>query len=97
MYSGHTSPPKVQFDQETRERIIGRESQCSERAYVKLSAARVAYKSALPRNEFMAQAIDRHESECYLCQQEVVLDPDFCRHGAEWGECVECGMERINL
>lgn len=22
---------------------------------------------------------------------------EFCRHGAEWGECVECGMERLNL
>ena len=32
---------------------------------------------------------------CTICQSWE--DDEYCRHGAENGECVECGMEKLNL
>ena len=87
---------ETQFDTWTRMHIIERPSECQEREYVMLTAAARSYKAVLPRDEFVAQAIDRHESECDICLGEAIAEHSgYCRHGAE--ACVECGMERLNL
>lgn len=87
---------QTQFDLQTRERIINRESECAERKSLMLMVAARAYKVALPRNEFMAQALDLHEADCDTCWAEAVAEHSgFCRHGAE--ACIECGTERMNL
>lgn len=73
MYSGYTAPLEAQFTPEARLRIINRESQCGQRQQVIHDAASKAWKIGLPQNDFVAQCVDRHESECAFCIVEASI------------------------